>query len=51
MHAKAAAEIDRDVVKAPLIDEIGRAKELDPWRIDKRSADPHPAIQAEGRGG
>ena len=28
MHAKAAAEIDRDVVKAPLIDEIGRAKEL-----------------------
>ena len=24
MHAKAAAEIDRNVVKAPLIDEIGR---------------------------
>ena len=24
MHAKAAAEIDRDVVKARLIDEIGR---------------------------
>ena len=28
MHAKAVAEIDRDVVKARLIDEIGRAKEL-----------------------